>query len=104
MLTVFFSALGIENLDAEAMKRLVEKEGLISFQNAGQDFCEAALYIDDGENQMWSVNIVVGDDDLKYIDKSIPIFPYSKIGEPNTMLNSTPIRAAHRVSTDQRST
>ena len=42
--------------------------------------------------------IVVGDEDQTYIDNSVPIFPYSNVGEPNTMFNPVPIKAAHRIS------
>jgi hypothetical protein len=101
MLTVFFSSIGLDDPDAEAMKRFVEQEGLISFRSGGPSYCSAALFIDDGGNQVWSVNIVVGDENQTYIDNSVPIFPYSKVGEPNTMFNPVPIKAAHRISADK---
>jgi hypothetical protein len=71
MLTVFFSTIGLEDLDAEAMKRFVEQEGLISFRSSGPSHCSAALFVDDGGNRVWSVNIVVGDEDQTYIDNSV---------------------------------
>jgi hypothetical protein len=89
---------GVEDVVAEAIKRFVEQEGLVSFRKTGSSHCAASAFIDDGGNQLWSVNIVVGDEDQKYIDSSVPIFPYSKVGEPNTMFNSVPIKAAHRAS------
>jgi hypothetical protein len=97
MLTFFFSTFGLEDLDQEAMKRLVEREGLVSFRS-GESYCDAARFIDDGGNEVWSVNIVVGDDEQTYIDNSVPLFPYSRVGEPNTMFNPVPIKAAHRIS------
>ena len=36
--------------------------------------------------------------DQTYIDNSVPIFPYSKVGEPNTMFNPVPIKAAYQIS------
>jgi hypothetical protein len=99
MLTVFFSTIGLENLDAEEMKRFVEQEGLVSFRKTGPSHCATAVFIDDGGNQFWSVNVLVGDEDQTYIDSSAPIFPFSTIGEPNTIFNSVPIRAAHGAST-----
>jgi hypothetical protein len=95
MLTVFFSTAGLEDLAPEAIKSLVEQEGLVSFKTTGPSYCAAAPFIDDGGHRVWSVNIVVGDEDQTYIADSVPIFPYSKLGEPNTMFNSVPIRAAH---------
>jgi hypothetical protein len=94
-LTVFFSTIGLEDLDEEAMERFIEHERLVSFRSSGPSFCSASLFIDDGGNPVWSVNIVVGDDEETFIDNSVPIFPYSK-GEPNTMFNPVPIKAAHQ--------
>lgn len=98
LLTFFFSTFGLEHLDQEAMKRLVEQEGLVSFRSSGPSYCDAALFIDDEGNEVWSVNIVVGDDEQTFIENSVPLFPYSRVGEPNTMFNTVPIKAAHRVS------
>lgn len=95
VLTVFFSTVGLEDLDQETIKHLVEQEGLVSFKEDVPSYCKAAQFVDDGGNRVWSVNIVVGDEDRTYIGDSIPIFPYSKVGEPNTMFSSVPIRAAH---------
>ncbi len=96
MMTVFFSAAGREDMAAPAMKRFVEQEGLVSFREGCPDSCcSAAIWTDNGGNRLWSVNIVVGDEDHAYITDSIPLFPYSKVGEPNTMFNPAPIKAAH---------
>ena len=98
MLTIFFSAIGLEELDEEAVKAFVQKEGLVSFRNQGQKYCAADIYFDDVGNRLWSVNIVVGDEDETYVEDSIPIFKYSDIGEPNTMFNPMAIKAAHGAS------
>ena len=91
----FFSSIGLEDLSASAMKRFVEQEGLVSFREDCPDYCcSAGIFTDDGENRLWSVNIIVGDEEHSYVANSIPIFPYSKVGEPNTMFNSIPIKAA----------
>jgi hypothetical protein len=101
-LTLFFSTIGLETLEQDAMKHFVEKEGLVTFKKSGPDYCEAALFRDDGGNQVWSVNIVVGDEDDTFIDNSIPTFPYSKVGEPNTIFNPVPIRTAYQISAHSR--
>ena len=62
-LTLFFSAIGLETLEQDAMKHFVEKEGLVTFKKSGPTYCQALLFRDDGGNQVWSVNIVVGDED-----------------------------------------
>jgi hypothetical protein len=80
-----FSTVGLEDLNAEGIKRFVEQEGLVPFRKTDPSHCAASAFIDDGGNQLWSVNIVVGDEDRTYI--AVPIFLYSKVGEPNTMFN-----------------
>ena len=84
------------------MKHFVEKEGLVTFKKSGPNYCQAALFRDDGGNQVWSVNIVVGDEDGTFVDNSIPIFPYSKVGEPNTIFNPVPIKTAYQISAHSR--
>ena len=101
-LTLFFSTIGLETLEQDAMKHFVEKEGLVTFKKSGPNYCQAALFRDDGGNQVWSVNMVVGDEDETFIDNSIPIFPYSKVGEPNTIFNPVPIRTAYQISAHSR--
>jgi hypothetical protein len=96
LLTIFFSTIGMEALDEEAMRQFVKNEELAS---SGKDeppqHCSSRRFTDDAGNEVWSVNIVVGDDEATYLTNSIPIFPYSKTGEPNTMFNPVPIKAAH---------
>ena len=97
-LTFFFSTIGLENLEQDAMKHFVEKEGLVTFKKSDPNYCEAVLFQDNGGNQVWSVNIVVGDDDETFINGSITFFPYSKVGGPNTFFNPVPIKAAYQNS------
>ncbi len=90
MLTIFFSALNMDEMDEDAVQEFVQEEGLVSFaDNAGPKYCSVAKFADDAGNQLWSVNIVVGDEDQTYISDSIPIFPFSKSGEPNTMFQTS---------------
>src|SRR5450755_3729449 len=98
MLTTFFSSAGIEHLDQDILRDRAETERLITFKADGPRYCDSSIYEDDAGNKMWSVNVVVGDEDQSYLDGSVPIFPYSRVGEPNSMLNATPIKAAHAVS------
>lgn len=96
MLTIFFSTVGMKELDAAAIRQLVHKEQLVLFgENESQRHCTATKFTDDAGNEVWSVNIVVGDDENTFIRDSVPIFPYSKVGEPNTVFNPIPIGAAH---------
>ena len=87
MLTVFVSTIGIADLDQEQIKALMVAEGLVSFREGAPEHCEARKATDDAGEEMWSVNIVVGDEDGTFIDGSVPIFPHSTEGTPDTMFN-----------------
>jgi hypothetical protein len=94
MLTIFFSSLGMEGLDANAMLALVENEGLVAFREPDSRNCNPVPISDAAGNPIWSVNIKIGDEDASHLDRAVPIFPYSVRGEPNTMFNPVPIEAA----------
>ena len=85
VLTLFFSAIDLEQMQAEDMRHLVEREGLVLFRKTGASYCAAAILIDDSGNRLWSVNIVVGDEERLYLDKSVSVFPYSTCGGVNSM-------------------
>ncbi len=84
MLTFFFSVEGLEELDSTEIRSLVEREALVSFRTAEPTYCDARVFIDDAGHRLWSVNIVVGDEEETFIEGSVPLFPYSHDG-PNTM-------------------
>jgi hypothetical protein len=68
MLTFFLSRIGLENaLDAD-FGRLLEREGLLKFKLGRQHYVSAAPFVDSSGNDMWSVNVVVGDDDGTRMD------------------------------------
>ena len=96
MLTFFFSTDGIEDVSVEQIAYVLEDEGLVTFPKTGSKRCEAVMLEDDAGNRVWSVNIAVGAEDVTYLEKAVPIFPYSRVGEPNTMFNLVPIKAAQQ--------
>jgi hypothetical protein len=96
-LTIFFSTLGIENLNDEEIRQFIQRERLVTFAQNAPQHCAAHKFDDFAGNELWSVSVTVGGEETTYLAESIPIFPYSKIGEPNTMFNPVPIKAAHRV-------
>src|SRR5438093_7890164 len=63
MLTIFFSSLDLEGTDndSETICHLLEKERLVSFKE-GPRFCTSMKFVDDAGNDVWSANIVVGDE------------------------------------------
>ncbi|HXQ53513.1 MAG TPA: hypothetical protein VN802_20650 [Stellaceae bacterium] len=95
MLTFFFSSAGIEGVNTEEMVRVLESEALFAFRDPAKKNCRAVMLEDDAGSPMWSANIAIGNDDESFLAQAVPIFPYSREGEPNTMLNPVPIKAAH---------
>jgi hypothetical protein len=77
MLTIFFSAMGMEELSQDAMRAFVEEEGLITFAAHPPQRCASSIVDDDVGSEMWSVNVVVGDEDQTFLSSSVPIFRYS---------------------------
>lgn len=62
VLTFFFSREGIENLGDDGLRGLLEAEVLIRFVGDKQ-YCSGLPLKDDSENEMWSVNVVIGFED-----------------------------------------
>lgn len=90
MLTFFFSRIGIAHLDQDQIKALIVAEGLVTFRPGREAICSSLPCDDDAGAEMWSVNVVVGDEDGSFLDGSVPIWRY---GETNTMFNSVPLWA-----------
>lgn len=95
-LTIFFSTADLDPEDDAAAVRLAQKEGLVKMKAGAEDRISARTWTDDAGRVVWSVNVVVGYDDESFTEDSVPIFPLSRTGEPNTMFNPVPIAAAHR--------
>lgn len=95
MLTIFFSTREMENKSQDELRQFVEAEQVIAFADDSSCYCSSRKYNDAAGNEMWSVNIVVGADEENYLTASVPLFPYSRTGEPDTLFNPVPIKAAH---------
>lgn len=76
MLTLFFSSKGIEDSNGEQIRNLIVKEGLVAFRSGAQTYCDSTAFIDCAGNALWSVNIVVGDEDNTYLTASPSIRRY----------------------------
>src|SRR5919108_979088 len=61
VLTYFFSTKGLENATNAELKALLVREGLVSFVSDRQ-YVSGAQLTDASGHEMWSVNVVVGDD------------------------------------------
>ena len=62
--TVFFSSIGLEGLEPGAFAPLLESERLLTYGDPTKYYgASAAPYVDSAGNAMWSVNVVIGDDE-----------------------------------------
>lgn len=75
VLTVFFSALGLEDFDTAALSSLIETHGVVSFGSLIAPI-SVSLFQDGKENTFWSVNIAVGDEESTFIKSSATIYSY----------------------------
>ena len=87
-LTYFMSTLGIENLTNEGLKELLEREQIVDFYDekfrfGGFTGCnvDAKKVIDASENEMWSITIIIGDEDGTYANNVVPLLRYNKKGD-----------------------
>lgn len=78
MLTFFLTTNGIENYSDSMLKQLLIKEGLIKefLTNA---VVSAMPFTDASNNEMWSINIVVGNEEEVMIRDGIILLPYKKL-------------------------
>lgn len=75
MLTFFFSTNGKEHWNDERIAELLVAEGLLNFLS-DEKFVRAMPMTDDAGNDMWSVNIVVGDDDNTFANGPVGLRAY----------------------------
>lgn len=79
VLTFFLSRKGIENITDSDFQSLLEKEGLLKFKEDVPRYLSAAPFQDSAGNELWSVNVVVGDEDDAFIDGGLPLREYKKV-------------------------
>ncbi len=84
MLTFFFSARGIEGLSADALVERLVAENLLGFR-AGARRSTTVRPFNDGAADLWSVNVVVGDEDGTFLAVSPPVFAYSADGRADSV-------------------
>ncbi len=87
LITIFFSCTGLENESSATLEARLIREGLFSYRaDAGSHF-QAVPITDDAGQPMWSANVVVGNEDETYLDRSPPVWAYTH-GAPNTSFRS----------------
>jgi hypothetical protein len=76
-LTFFLSTTGLEEASKEAFKRLLEAENLIHFK-PGPNYVEGRKWTDHAGNEMWSINVVVGDEENTFVEGGVALIPYPR--------------------------
>ena len=78
-LTMFFSSVGMDDLTDEGGATLVEREGLAKL-GPERGYCAVRAVLDDSGRPVWSLNLVVGDDESTYVhDDTFKFHPYVKV-------------------------
>lgn len=77
-ITFFLSRMGLENATDADFQQLLETEGLLRFKPGKARYVIARPFVDSAGNEMWSINVVVGDEDDTFIESGLPIERYEK--------------------------
>lgn len=76
-LTFFFSTAGLENISNSQFADMLMSEGLLKFLS-DRRFVAAAPFTDASGNDMWSVNVVVGDEETVFVSDHVPLRSYAR--------------------------
>lgn len=76
-LTFFLSTIGLEALTDADFAALLEGEGLLRFTGEGR-YVAACPLTDSSGNDMWSVNVVVGDDETTFVVDQVQLRNYPR--------------------------
>ena len=79
MLTFWFSTVGLEGASHDELADRVESEGLVTFR-PGRRSVACKKVRDAADQEMWSVNVTVGDEDETYLESSIELRRYANAG------------------------
>jgi hypothetical protein len=74
-LTFFMSTLGIENASKEYFENLLTKDNLINFY-CEERYIGLGKFIDDSGNEMWSVNVILADDENLFASSELALNTY----------------------------
>ena len=77
LITVFFSSLQLENSSNQSLSQLLVSERLLH-SASGEINVEGLLFEDASGNAMWSVNVVISDEEKTYAESNIQFKEYIK--------------------------
>jgi hypothetical protein len=83
-LTFFFSTIELENRTNADFAALLEAEGLLRFTGARR-YVAARTLTDPSGNAMWSVNVVVGDDENTFVSDTVLLRAYAERKSPRLL-------------------
>ena len=74
-LSCVFSVIGLEDISEGEIQNLLEREGVVRFLTEKR-FAGGRMWDDWSGQKMWSVGIVIGDDETLYADCDLPLQSY----------------------------
>jgi hypothetical protein len=80
LVTVFFSSLQLENATNESLSQLLVSEKLIHSSSSDINV-EGIIFEDESGNEMWSVNVVICDEEKTYVESNIQFKEYINFKE-----------------------
>ena len=83
ILTFFISTDGIEDMYPNAIEEILIRNGLYSKKEKALQTA-VKIFVDGNQNKMYSINVIVGDEDGTYLDQDCIIFPYRLLNELNS--------------------
>jgi hypothetical protein len=75
-LTFFFAAEGLESFNTASLRSYLEKEQMVKFLREDAVFIGANRIMDDASVEVWSVTVVVGDEDGTFIEDGTHLKPH----------------------------
>jgi hypothetical protein len=75
-LTYFFARDGLEALSREMAAELLEREGLLTYRSDTGRSAYPAEVADARGHPMWSINVVIADEDHTYAEDHVSLLPY----------------------------
>lgn len=83
--TFFTSTSGLENCSNAQFADLLEREQVLRYRVGGRRSAAAMPFTDASGNSLWSVNVVVADDEETFADVLDPIRPYGHASPPPSL-------------------
>jgi hypothetical protein len=77
VLTFFLSTVGLESLERAQLIELLQREGLVVWQGETR-FLGVAKILDASQHELWSLNVVIGDENELYAESPFSLQRYGQ--------------------------